>query len=60
VVEDNNGKLQVQPRVVQTGDSRDGQIAVIDGLQQGEQVVTAGQNKLHRGAPVTIDTSVHF
>jgi membrane fusion protein (multidrug efflux system) len=60
VVEDNDGELQVQPRVVQTGDSRDGQIAVIDGLQQGEQVVTAGQNKLHRGAPVTIDTSVQF
>ena len=59
VVQDSEDGLQVQPRVVQTGDTRDGQIAILDGLQQGEQVVIAGQNKLHRGARVVIDESVN-
>jgi len=58
VVEQNDGELTVQPRVVATGRVREGRIAVTGGLQGGEQVVTAGQNKLFRGARIAIDESV--
>jgi membrane fusion protein (multidrug efflux system) len=58
VVEQSDGELTVQPRVVATGRVRDGRIAVTGGLQGGEQVVTAGQNKLFRGARIAIDESV--
>ncbi len=54
VIENSEGGLTAQPRVVETGDSREGRIAVTRGLDAGERVVTAGQNKLFRGAPVAI------
>jgi membrane fusion protein, multidrug efflux system len=43
---------------VQTGRSSGGIIEIIDGLEVGQQVVTAGQNKLSSGARVVIDNSV--
>lgn len=49
------GKTTAHPQVVVTGESRDGEIAILSGLRGGEWVVTVGQNKLHRGATVTID-----
>ena len=52
------GETTAQPRVVKTGDTRDGQIAILDGLLSGEWVVTVGQNKLYRDAPVIVDDSV--
>jgi membrane fusion protein (multidrug efflux system) len=58
VVEGGENGLQVSPRVVRAGDSRAGHTAILEGLREGEQVVTVGQNKLHRGAPVVIDESV--
>lgn len=60
VVEAGENGLQVQPRVVVTGDTRAGKIAVTEGLRGGEQVVTVGQNKLHRGAQVVIDETVQL
>ena len=60
VVEEIDGELLARPRIVATGDSRKGKIAVIDGIQGGERVVIAGQNKLHRDARVVIDDSVTF
>jgi len=60
VVQESDGELRVQPRVVQTGDARDGRIAILDGLEGDERVVTAGQNKLRRDALVVIDESVKF
>ncbi len=60
VVQESDGELRVQPRVVQTGDTRGGRIAIIDGLNGGERVVSAGQNKLRRDARVVIDESVKF
>ncbi len=57
VIEEAETGLAVQPRVVETGAVQEGQIAVLDGLQAGERVVTVGQNKLYRGAPVTVDES---
>jgi len=59
-VQESDGELRVQPRVVQTGDTRGGRIAIIDGLNGGERVVSAGQNKLRRDARVIIDESVKF
>jgi len=44
----------VEERNVRTGDSRDGLTVVSHGVGAGEQVVTAGQVKLHPGAAVTV------
>lgn len=49
------GGLQVQPRVVRVGAAADGRIAILEGLANGERIVTAGQNKLYRGASIQID-----
>jgi membrane fusion protein (multidrug efflux system) len=49
------GKLQVQPRIVRIGAAANGRIAILEGLASGERIVTAGQNKLYRGASVQID-----
>jgi membrane fusion protein (multidrug efflux system) len=43
---------------VKTGQTRGDQVAVLDGVQPGDVVVTAGQNKLHNGSPVRIDNTV--
>jgi len=57
VVENDAGTLRVTPRVVKTAGVRGGLVAISDGVEAGEQVVTAGQNKLYRGAAVVIDNS---
>ena len=49
------GGLQVQPRVVRIGAAANGRIAILEGLAAGERIVTAGQNKLYRGASIQID-----
>lgn len=58
VLTQGKGETTARPRVVQTGATRDGEIAILDGLLSGEWVVTAGQNKLYRDARVTVDDSV--
>jgi len=58
VLTQSKGQTTVNPRVVQTGATRDGQIAILNGLLSSEWIVTAGQNKLYRGARVTIDDDV--
>jgi membrane fusion protein (multidrug efflux system) len=60
VIREEEGQLRVHPKVVTTGPSRDGRIAILKGLEGNEQVVTAGQNKLFRGAAVKIDETVTF
>jgi len=55
---DGSGALQQESRVVRTGEVRDGRIAILSGLQPGLRIVTAGQNKLYRGATVRIDETV--
>jgi len=47
-------KLVVQRRQIRTGDVRDGQVEILDGLQAGDRVVSAGQQKLRNGAEVQI------
>ncbi len=51
-------RLVASQRFVTTGATRGDQIEVLSGVKEGETVVTAGQLKLHNGAPVTIDNSV--
>lgn len=60
VVEDSERGLVATPRVVRTGDSRSGRVAILEGLEAGEQVATVGQNKLFKGARVAIDESVRL
>lgn len=55
VIEDDGKGLLVNPRVVTTAGGADGQVAIARGVNVGERIVTAGQNKLYRGARVQID-----
>ncbi len=50
--------LIVERRFVQVGDTRDGTVSIVSGVEPGEMVVTSGQIKLFPGAPVVIDNSV--
>jgi membrane fusion protein (multidrug efflux system) len=43
---------------VTTGATRGDQVAVLNGVKEGDVIVTAGQMKLHNGAPVVINNSV--
>lgn len=58
-IADGSGLAQ-EPVIVEVGQVRNGRIAILSGLDAGEQVVTAGQNKLFRGALVSIDESVQL
>jgi membrane fusion protein (multidrug efflux system) len=54
VVEEKDGKLQVQRRQIQTGAVRGDEVSVLSGLQAGDRVVSAGQVKLHNGQEIQI------
>ena len=60
VIEQTQEGVIATSRVVDTGESLDGRVAILSGLDAGEKVVSAGQNKLFRGARVVIDESVKF
>lgn len=45
----------VTRRFVRTGDARDTEVAILDGLKAGETVVAEGQIKLLNGADVVVD-----
>jgi membrane fusion protein (multidrug efflux system) len=60
ITERPEGGLTITARVVEVGGVMDGNIAIISGITAGERVVTAGQNKLYRGASVVIDESVEM
>ncbi|MCO3060409.1 efflux transporter periplasmic adaptor subunit, partial [Pseudomonas aeruginosa] len=47
-------QLVVERRFVKVGERREGQAVVLEGLRDGEQVVTSGQLKLDNGAAVAI------
>ena len=55
---DGTKQLVAEQRFITTGAKRGDNIAIMKGLQAGEQVVTAGQMKLRNGAPVTINNTV--
>ncbi len=52
------GGLSADAVVVQVGEVRSGRIGITRGLEEGQRVVTAGQNKLFRGASVEVDEAV--
>ncbi|MDR3631990.1 MAG: efflux RND transporter periplasmic adaptor subunit [Desulfocapsaceae bacterium] len=57
---DKDGKpiLAAEQKFVTTGATRGDEIAVLEGLQEGDMVVTTGQLKLHNGTPVVINNSI--
>jgi membrane fusion protein (multidrug efflux system) len=48
----------VRQAVIKTGPTRGDQVAVLDGLHDGDVVVTAGQIKLHRGSTIVVNNSI--
>jgi membrane fusion protein (multidrug efflux system) len=58
IIEAKDGVQVVQRRPVKTGEVRGGRVEISEGLQAGQQVVSAGQNKLRNGQAVSIDNSV--
>jgi len=58
VIQKQDSGLVVQNRPVKTGEVRDGRVEITEGLAAGDEVVSAGQNKLRNGQPVTIDNRV--
>lgn len=60
IILEKEGQKIVQRRQVKTGDVRDGRIEIIEGLEAGDEVVSAGQVKLRNDQPVRIDNSVEL
>ena len=58
VVVEQDGRKVVQRRQVETGNNRGGRIEILKGLEDGDEVVISGQNKLRNGQPVQIDNSI--
>jgi membrane fusion protein (multidrug efflux system) len=54
VNENDEGQLVVDRRTVEGGDTRDGRVVVISGLEAGEQVVSKGLLRLRAGQEVTV------
>ena len=50
--------LQVERRFIKPGEVRDARTAIVQGIREGEQVVTVGQLKLRPGTNIRIDNSV--
>lgn len=48
--------LTVQSRQVRTGQSRGGRVEIVEGLQHGDRVVSAGQIKLRNGMVIAADS----
>jgi membrane fusion protein (multidrug efflux system) len=48
----------VRQQFVTTGDARGDQVSILKGVDVNDEVVTAGQLKLHNGSPIMIDNSV--
>ena len=58
--QDPQGKPQLiaKQSFVTTGATRGDQIAILNGVTEGDTIVTTGQIKLRNGSPVTVDNSV--
>lgn len=54
LIEERDGKTQVQRRQIRTGAVRGDEVAVLDGLNAGDRVVVAGQVKLTNGQEISI------
>jgi membrane fusion protein (multidrug efflux system) len=53
-----SAELIVEQVFVTTGETRGDQVAILKGLQQGQEVVSSGQLKLKNGTPVVVDNTV--
>ena len=51
-------QLEIERRFVKAGAMRDGRVQIAEGVKPGDQVVTAGQNKIDQGSKVKIDNSI--
>ena len=60
LIQEKDGNLSVESRPVKTGDVRAGRIEILQGLAEGDRVVTDGLNKLRNGQGVTIDNTVQL
>ena len=58
VIKKNSAQLTVTQKFVETGSTRGDQVAILKGLQEGDQVVTSGQLKLKNGSTVIVDNSI--
>lgn len=58
VIDGTGDALTARVAFVKTGPTRGDQIAVIDGLKDGDVIVTAGQMKLRNGSRVTINNAI--
>lgn len=52
--------LHAYRQYVKVGERRENEVAVVEGLKPGDEVVTSGQLKLQNGTPVVIDNSVEL
>jgi membrane fusion protein, multidrug efflux system len=50
--------LTVAQVFVKAGRRNAGMVEIVDGVKAGDQVVTAGQNRLNNGAPVIVDNTI--
>lgn len=50
-------KLTVERRFVRVGPTEGDKVAILEGIKDGDQVVTSGQLKLHPGATIKVDNS---
>ncbi|MEN8214621.1 MAG: efflux RND transporter periplasmic adaptor subunit [Pseudomonadota bacterium] len=55
-----NGSSRVERRQVKSGEVRDDRVEIIEGLDAGDSVVSAGHQKLRNGQQVKIDNSVQL
>jgi membrane fusion protein (multidrug efflux system) len=55
---DGKPQLFARQNFVTTGPTRGDQVAVLKGINDGDEVVTAGQLKLRNGSPILIDNSI--
>ncbi|MFP6638854.1 MAG: efflux RND transporter periplasmic adaptor subunit [Myxococcota bacterium] len=55
-----DGNLMATSRVVKTGETRGGRTSILSGLESGNRIVVAGQNKLYRGARIAVDEDSTF
>jgi len=60
IEKDADDDLTAVSRIARIGATRNGRTAVLEGIGDGEQVVTVGQNKLFRGVKIIVDDAVEL
>jgi len=50
--------LVARQHFVTLGETRGDEVAVVKGVNAGDEIVTAGQLKLHNGSPVIVNNAV--